>query len=152
MTRTRNNILVTLGPQGPWVMLYTRFGLTLCWLEVGSQQNCDPWRDAVHSVPRGARWVNPMSAVWSICDAVHPSRMMIIRIVLYKNNFDVYRISQMQRILQSGCLNSRDASGQDHRLHASSSAYEWGLRLYRSTLFLIKNCNILISRPPKKGV
>jgi hypothetical protein len=124
MTRTRNNILVTLGPQGLWLMLYTRFGLTLCWLKVGSQQNCDTRRDAVHTVLRG---VNLISAVWSLRDAVFPSRMnelglFCVRIILMC-------MSQMQGILRSGFLYRRDVSWQDRRLHASSSAFECGNNL-----------------------
>ncbi len=55
-------------------------------------------RGGIDSVPQGARWVKigaPIATLHSLCvmqsmgDAVHSSRMMIIRIVLYKDCFDV---------------------------------------------------------------
>jgi hypothetical protein len=51
-------------------------------------------------------------------DAVHPSRMMIIRIVLYKARFAVY-ITNAGDITIRIVLNRRDVSVQDRRIHAS---------------------------------
>ncbi len=48
----------------------------------------------------------------SMCDAVHPFRMMIIRIVLYKDHFDVY-VTNVADITIRIVLNRRDVSGQD---------------------------------------
>jgi hypothetical protein len=86
-------------------------------------------RDAVNSVLRGAYWVklgarNPMHdrlgpcADWSMRDAVHPSRIMIIRIVFYKDRFDVY-VTNAGNIAIMIVLNRRDVSGQDLRKDAS---------------------------------
>jgi hypothetical protein len=48
-------------PDLQWVMLYIRFGLTLCWnwlcLESTELRYMS---DVVHSVPNWARWVNTM--------------------------------------------------------------------------------------------
>jgi hypothetical protein len=45
-----------------------------------------------------------------MCDAVHPSRMVIIRIVLYKNHFDVF-VTSAGNITVRIVLNRRDVSG-----------------------------------------
>jgi hypothetical protein len=55
----------------------------------------------------------------SMRDAVHPSRMVIIRIVLYKDHFDVY-VTNAGDITIRSVLNRRDISGEDHRIHASN--------------------------------
>jgi hypothetical protein len=56
-------------------------------------------------------WVHALT--WSMRDAVHPSRIMIIRIVFYKDRFDVY-------VTNAGNIAIRmDVSGQDLRKDAS---------------------------------
>ncbi len=44
--------------------------------------------------------------------------MMIIRIVLYKDRFDVYGTNAGDIMIRT-VLNRRDVSGQDHQIHAS---------------------------------
>jgi hypothetical protein len=63
-------------------------------------------------------WVHALTR--SMRDAVHPSRMMIIRIVLYKDRFDVY-VTNAGNITIMIVLNRRDVSGQDLRKDASCS-------------------------------
>jgi hypothetical protein len=46
-----------------------------------------------------------------MCDAVHPSRMMIIRIASYKDNFDVY-VTNAGDLTIRIVLNRRDVSGR----------------------------------------
>ncbi len=53
------------------------------------------------------------SVLQSMNDAVYPSRMMIIRIVLYKDRFDVY-VRNARDFTIKIVLNRKD-----HRLHAS---------------------------------
>jgi hypothetical protein len=54
-----------------------------------------------------------------MCDGlVHPSRTMIIRIVLYKDRFHVS--TKAGDITIKIVLNRRDVSGQDCQIHASS--------------------------------
>ncbi len=56
----------------------------------------------------------------SMGDAVHTSRMVIIRIVLYKDCFDVY-VTNAGDIMIRHVLNRKDVSGQVRRIHASSA-------------------------------
>jgi hypothetical protein len=80
-------------------------------------------------VPIGALWFKigaPIARLHSLCvmqsmgDAIHPSRMMIMRIVLYKNRFNVY-VTNSGEIMINIVLNRTDVSGQDRRIHASSA-------------------------------
>jgi hypothetical protein len=58
-------------------------------------------------------------AAWSMEDAVHHSRMIIIRIVLYTDRFDVYGTNAGNIMIRT-VLNRRDVSGQDRQIHAST--------------------------------
>jgi hypothetical protein len=55
-------------------------------------------------------------------DAVHHSRMIIIRIVLYTDRFDVYGTNAGDITIRT-VLNRRDVSGQDRQIHASKEPY-----------------------------
>ncbi len=61
-------------------------------------------------------WLHAMTRFMR--DAVHPSRIMIIRIVLYKDRFDVY-VTNAGNIAIMIVLKRRDVSGQDLRTDAS---------------------------------
>jgi hypothetical protein len=64
-------------------------------------------------------------------DAVHPSRMIIIRIVLYKDRFDVYITNARYTTIRIA-LNRWDVSGQDRWRHASflrSCKAGWSMRV-----------------------
>jgi hypothetical protein len=56
----------------------------------------------------------------SMGDTVHTSRMMIIRIVLYKVSFEVY-VANAGNIIIRIVSNRKEVSGQDRRIHASSA-------------------------------
>jgi hypothetical protein len=58
------------------------------------------------------------TAAWSMRDAVHPSKIMIIRTVLYTVRFDVY-LTNAGDITIRIVFNRRDVSGHDRRIHAS---------------------------------
>ncbi len=60
-----------------------------------------------------------LSVIRSMCGTFHYSRMMIIRIVLYKDHFDVY-VTNTGDITIRIVLNRRDVSGQDRQIHASN--------------------------------
>jgi hypothetical protein len=64
------------------------FGLNLCWDRLDLES----------------------TELQSMCDTVHPSRMMIMRIALYKSCFGV--------CVTNGGLNRKDVYGQDRRIHA----------------------------------
>jgi hypothetical protein len=60
-----------------------------------------------------------------MCDAVHSSTMMmIIRIVLYKDHFDVY-VTNAGDITIRIFLNRRDVSRQDRRIPALRKSGAW---------------------------
>jgi hypothetical protein len=63
-------------------------------------------------------------------DAVHHSRMIIIRIVLYTDRFDEY-VTNAGDIMIRFVLNRRDVSGQDHHIHASPEGLSLFIRLLR---------------------
>ncbi len=73
-------------------------------------------------MPQPAQWVKlgalrapcltQFMAAWSMEDAVHHSRMIIIRIVLYTDRFDVYGTNAGDIMIRT-VLNRRDVSGQD---------------------------------------
>ena len=70
-------------------------------------------------MPQPAQWVK-LVAAWSMEDAVHHSRMIIIRIVLYTDRFDVYGTNAGDIMIRT-VLNRRDVSGQDRQIHASKT-------------------------------
>ncbi len=70
-------------------------------------------RDTDHLVPSHGSCL-----MWSMHDAAHPSRMMMIRIVLYKGCFNVY-VTNTADITIRIVLYRMDVSGQDCRIHAS---------------------------------
>jgi hypothetical protein len=74
-------------------------------------------------------------------DVVHPSRMMIIRTVLYKDRFDLY-VRNTGNITARIVLKRPYVSGQDRRIHASLLCGEVYLKLV--TIFHFRSIRTLV--------